>query len=154
MTKYDYRQVLLQACHHKNEEKLRSLARGKCDRINQEEYGKKAYLGKKNIFHVRQQYRSRFKMQLFAGNYSHDRRFKKSDWLCLCKESREDEDHLTSGQCKVYGDLSEKYGDLTDDENLVQFFSEVLARRGTCWRTRNLFPIGGDITNVRANFVP
>ena len=68
-------------------------------------------------------------MQFFAGNYSHDRRFQKSDWLCLCKESREDKAHLTSGQCKVYGDLSEKYSDLTDDNNLVQFFSEVLARR-------------------------
>ena len=129
VTKSEYRKIVIQACHRKNEEKLRALARGKCDRINHEEYGKKQYLSKKNIFHVRQQYRSRFKMQLFAGNYSHDRRFKNSDWLCLCKESREDESHLTSGQCKVYGDLSEKYTDLTNDESLVQFFSEVLARR-------------------------
>ena len=34
-----------------------------------------------------------------------------------------------SGQCTVFGDLALKYNDLTDDENLVQFFSEVLARR-------------------------
>ena len=68
-------------------------------------------------------------MQLFTGNYSHDRRFKKSDWLCFCKEAREDEAHLTYGQCKVYGDLCEKYGDLTDDNSLVEFFSEVLLRR-------------------------
>ena len=47
----------------------------------------------------------------------------------MCKESREDEAYLTSGQCKVYGDLSEKYSDQTDDENLVQFFSAVIARR-------------------------
>ena len=89
----------------------------------------KTILLKKNIFNVRQQYRSRFKMQLFAGNYSHDRRFKKSDWLCFCKEAREDETHLTSGQCKVYGDLCENFSDLTDDESLIQFFTEVLARR-------------------------
>ena len=81
------------------------------------------------MFHVRQQYRSRYKMQFFAGNYSHDRRFEKSDWLCFCKEAREDESHLTSGQCKVYGDLSENIPDLTDDESLVQFFIDVLARR-------------------------
>ena len=67
--------------------------------------------------------------QFFAGNYSHDRRFEKSDWLCFCKEAREDESHLTSGQCKVYGDLCENFTDLTDDESLVQFFIDVLARR-------------------------
>ena len=99
--KNDYKQILIKACHLKNEEKLRALGRGKCERIQLEEYGKKSYLKKKNIFHVRQQYRSRFKMQPFAGNYSHDQRFKKSDWLCLCLASREDEAHLTSGQCTV-----------------------------------------------------
>ena len=34
-----------------------------------------------------------------------------------------------SGQCTAFGDLALKYNDLTDDENLVQFFSEVLGRR-------------------------
>ena len=68
-------------------------------------------------------------MQLFAGNYSHDRGFKKSDWLCFCKDAQEDEAHLTSGQYKVYRDLCEKYSDLTDDDSLVQFFDEVLSRR-------------------------
>ena len=129
MTKYDYKQIVMRACHKKNEEKLRALGRGKCERIQIEEYGKKSYLQKKNIFHVRHQYRSRFKMQPFAGNYSHDQRFKRSDWLCLCLQSREDEAHLTSGQCTVYGDLALKYSDLTDDENLVEFFREVLDRR-------------------------
>ena len=33
-------------------------------------------------------------------------------------ESREDEPHLLSGQCNVYGDLIEKYRDQTVDENL------------------------------------
>ena len=68
-------------------------------------------------------------MKPFAGNYSHDQRFRRSDWLCLCLESREDEAHLTSGQNTVYGDLALKYSNLTDDESLVEFFSEVLARR-------------------------
>ena len=34
-----------------------------------------------------------------------------------------------SGNCKVYGDLTLKYGDLTCDENLGDLFREVLARR-------------------------
>ena len=34
-----------------------------------------------------------------------------------------------SGQCKVYGDLTLQYDDLTNDDNLVSFFNDVLARR-------------------------
>ena len=108
---------------------LRLLAIGKCERIIGEDYGKKDYISKKNICDVRQQYRTRFGLEKFAGNYSNDRRFASSDWLCRCRESREEESHLTSGNCKVFGDLKEKFGNLHDDENLVQFFQEVLARR-------------------------
>ena len=49
--------------------------------------------------------------------------------MCKCKESREDEAHLLSGQCKVYGDLTLKYQDITYDGNLVQLFTEILERR-------------------------
>ena len=74
-------------------------------------------------------YRTRWGMQPFAGNYSHDSRYARSNWLCLCLESREDESHIKSGTCKVYGDLTLKYSDLTSDENLADLFREVLARR-------------------------
>ena len=50
-------------------------------------------------------------------------------WLCKCLEEREEEAHLLSGTCKVYGDIARKYDDIMDDENLVQLFSEILARR-------------------------
>ena len=33
------------------------------------------------------------------------------------------------GLCKVYGDLTHKFSDLTDDNQLSQFFKEVLDRR-------------------------
>ena len=108
--------ILVQACHLRNEELLRALAKGKCARLDKETYGRKEYLHKKNIFHVRQQFR-------------HDRRFAGSQWLCKCQEAREEESHLLSGQCKVYGDLALQYSDFTNDDNLAQFFSEVLARR-------------------------
>ena len=87
----DYKKLLLVACHKKNEERLRSLAVGKCERITREAYGRKEYFKKKNIFHVRIQYRSRFGMQDFAGNYSHDKKYKGTRGLCKCKESR---DHI------------------------------------------------------------
>ena len=34
-----------------------------------------------------------------------------------------------SGECTVYGDLANKYSDLTCDENLADLFRDVLARR-------------------------
>ena len=108
---------------------LRLLAHGKCERINSEEYGKRDYISSKDIASVRQHYRTRFGLQNFAGNYSNDNRFAKTNWLCRCLESRENEHHLTSGKCKIFGDLNDRFGDLTNDENLVLFFQEVLARR-------------------------
>ena len=129
LNKTKYSQIVTRALHIKNEQMLRLLAHGKCERINREEYGKKEYISSKDIQSVRQHYRTRFGLQNFAGNYSNDNRFAKTSWLCRCLESRENEPHLTSGKCKVFGDLNERFGDLTDDENLVRFFQEVLARR-------------------------
>ena len=51
-----------------------------------------------------------------------------------------------SGQCQVYGDLIEKYSDLAEDDQLVQFFGDVLARRDALETLG-----GGDITTAGAN---
>ena len=144
-----YKKNVFEACHTQNEKYLRSHAKGKCERLAHEEYGKKQYILNKNISSVRQQFRTRFGLLFFAGNYSHNRRFKKSDWLCKCEMSREDEAHLMSGQCTMYGDLTKKYSDLTNDDNLVSLFTEILARREELDRV--ITPVGGGITNVRAN---
>ena len=147
-TKTLYRKTVVQACHKKNEENLRKQAKGKCSRIADECYGKKDYIQNKNIHQVRQQYRTRFGLLPLAGNYSNDNRFSKTSWLCACGEEREEEPHLLSGRCKVYGDLTHNFSDLSDDDQLVQFFSQVLARRdqlevNTC---------GGEVnTTVGAN---
>ena len=74
-------------------------------------------------------FRTRTSMQKFAGNFSRDRRFEKTGWLCRCGLEREEVAHLTSGTCPTYMDIHEKYEDLSTDENLVRFFGEVLARR-------------------------
>ena len=37
--------------------------------------------------------------------------------------------HLTSGTCPTYQDIFEKFDDLSCDEELVKFYSEILARR-------------------------
>ena len=49
--------------------------------------------------------------------------------MCLCEKSREEEGHILSGECQVYGDLVDKYSDLTNDDNLVSLFQEVLSWR-------------------------
>ena len=71
----------------------------------------------------------RFGFQPFAGNFSHDRRYAKSNWLCQCKSVREEESHITSGSSKVYVDLMDQFGYLSYDQNLVVFFRSVLYRR-------------------------
>ena len=42
---------------------------------------------------------------------------------------KEEEQHLLSGNCEVYGDIKAAYPNLSDDEQLVKFFNEVLAMR-------------------------
>ena len=148
-----YKKTIISACHAKNEDNLRKLARGKCERINHEEYGKKAYFQKKNILNVRQEYRTRFRLQPFGGNYSNDKRFSRSGWLCKCKMAREEEGHLTSGQCPVYGDLTHKYSDLTNIDSLIGFFNEVLDRRDQLDKQEKQNPVGGVDTSVYANSV-
>ena len=130
LSKQRYKEVVLAACHKKNEETLRSKANeGNCSRISGDKYGMRDYLKTQNISETREWFKSRFGLQPFAGNYSHDQRFAKSDWLCRCKTVREEEGHITSGKCEVYGDLKSQFGDLGEDKNLVDFFRAVLDRR-------------------------
>ena len=56
-------------------------------------------------------------------------RFARSEWMCKCGEAREEESHLLSGDCETYGEIRDKYSDLNDDNQLVDFFNEVLAKR-------------------------
>ena len=79
---------------------------------------------------MREQYRTRVGLQAFAGNYSHDMRFSKTQWKCRCDESIESEAHLMNGQCPVYGNITEKYADIeNNDENLIRLFNEILKMR-------------------------
>ena len=126
-----YRNYVKQQCVIKDEFNLRGLAEGKekCFRIMKGRFGKKSYISLQTLHSVRQHFLSRLGMQPFAGNYSSDKRFYKTNWMCKCNVEREDESHLLSGNCQVYGDIRDRYGNMEDDKVLVSFFSEVLARR-------------------------
>ena len=68
-------------------------------------------------------------MHRFAGNFTHDRSFARTEWLCRCGNSKEEESHLLSGNCEIYGDIRQKYETNIKDDDLVLFFTEVLDRR-------------------------
>ena len=103
--------LLLSACHKKNEESIRAEASvKKCTKIKEEEYCMREYMNSQTITSTRNWFKSRFSLQPFAGNFSKDKRFASTDWMCRCKESREEEGHITSGECNTYGDLSTKLG--------------------------------------------
>ena len=131
MEKQAYRDLITRACHKLKEIRIRKQADGKdkCPRISSEVYGKKNYLEKRNINKVRKMLRTRFGLLPFAGNYSHDGRYARTEWLCKCKKAREEEGHLLSGKCDTYGYNKDKHMDLNSDEDLVKFFQEILDRR-------------------------
>ena len=110
--------------------KIRKLAQGKnkCNKILNDEYGKKLYFCEKNINEARKFYKMRVQMLPFAENFKHDKRFYKSGWLCKCG-SKEDENHLMSGACPVYSDLISPNMDFSLDEHLVILFTDNLRRK-------------------------
>ena len=92
-------------------------------------YGKKEYMNTDTIEKVRQIFRSRVGLLPFAGNYSNDKKYMKTNWLCRCGE-RETESHITTGACPIYADIWATKGDVKNDDELLKFFSAVLERRG------------------------
>ena len=121
-----YRVIVTRACHKKNEERVRQNVAEEtviCGRIPGDVYGRKEYVDNTHVSNVRQNYRSRFQMMPFAGNYSHDRRFANTDCLCPCRIEKEDDAHLLSDNCQIYGEIREKYGSFNDDGTLIKFFN-------------------------------
>ena len=130
-SKYEYKKFLSEACHKKNEQILRNLSVGKekCARMANEAYGQKDYIVHKYISDVRNIYRTRYGQRDFAGNFSHNNKYRQNNWMCKCGLSREKELHITSNQCPIYSDIRQKYSDFSRDEDLVSYFDEVLERR-------------------------
>ena len=84
LSKDQFRKYVTQACHVKNEERLRDQAEGKqkCDRIGGEDYMKKSYVSDTKIEDVRNMYRTRYGLLAFAGNYSYAKKFEKTNFMC------------------------------------------------------------------------
>ena len=125
----DYRCVVTEACHKYDEVMLREQMENKikCAKILEDEYGRKTYFSKLLPGEVREYFSTRVMMLPLGGNFSKDNRFRRTGWLCLCG-AREEQEHIRR-DCPKYDDIRKKYGDLTDDDSLVQFYREVLERR-------------------------
>ena len=130
MSKKEYRRHITTMCHLENEKRLRKAMenKDKCAIILEDGYGRKPYVSEGRPGQVREVFATRVHMLPIAGNFSHDRRFARTDWQCRCMEAREDEEHLRSS-CDLYSDIREQYGDLSSEEELVSFFRAVLKRR-------------------------
>ena len=131
LSKKEFKEVAVEAAMNKDERELRSLAEksDKCQRMLIDGYGRKQYFKEQNIFKAREYFRTRVNMQRFAGNFSNDRNFARTGWMCRCLLEREEVAHITSGTCPTYRDIYERHDDLSKDEGLVKVFGEVLARR-------------------------
>ena len=124
-----YRQEVTEACYKYDERMLRERMKDKkkCEKILSEGYGRKAYFDRLLPGQVRDHFSTHVKMLPIAGNFSRDRRFLRTGWLCLCGE-REEQEHIMR-HCKIYDDIRDKYGNMDNDDELVQFFRELLERR-------------------------
>ena len=81
--KESYRSLVVKACHVLNEKRILLAASDvKCSRIKEEKYGRKSYIQTQNIEQCRSWFRTRFGLQFFAGNYSHDKKYFKTNWMC------------------------------------------------------------------------
>ena len=131
MSKKEYKEIFNEACEKEDEMKHKKQTENKekCNIIRKDMYGRQKYIDEKTIHETRELFRTRVRMQPFAGNFKSDKRFAKTNWLCRCLIKKEEEDHLKFGNCPQYKDIRERYDSLEEDEILARYFGEVLARR-------------------------
>ena len=91
--------------------------------------GKKLYFKKPNFWGALS-YRSRVCLQPFAGNYSHDKWYERSEYFCRCREFRESESHLMACQCNIYDDIR-KIMTTSPAMRIGLIFSKKCLRGGT-----------------------
>ena len=125
-----FRKIVTEKCHLENERRLREQTKEskKCKRIKEEKYEKRQYFEKSTLKNASKIFRTRFGMLDFAGNYKNIAKYKKTEGMCRCSQQKEQETHILSGKCEIYGDIRLKHN-ISDDESLMKFFSEILQRR-------------------------
>ena len=78
---------------------------------------------------MRELFKARYGLNDFAGNYPNSQKYQKTDGMSICGTEKEKESHIKEGNCEAYRSIRQKYDDLEDDNNLLEYFKEVLERR-------------------------
>ena len=89
----------------------------KCERILKDGYGRKSYCGGQKPGEVRDFYSTRVNMLKLSGNFSHDKRFMRTNFLCRCG-LREEQDYIRTS-CPMYADIRANYSNLDDDDGAI-----------------------------------
>ena len=58
--------------------------------------------------------------------------------MCKCLKAQENEKHLISGECEIYGEIRDEFQNLDDIENLTKFFDAVLKKRDELDEVQNV----------------
>ena len=108
----------------KRMEKYKKL---KSDSLREEKYELKPYLKSLNLSQSRLRYKIRAEMiPTVQMNFQSDRKFTHNIWKCECGHM-DSQTHLQNF-CPLYDDIR-KGKDMSNDEDIVDFFRQVIARR-------------------------
>ena len=97
--------------------------------LKDEDCKRKDNINQKSINSVRNTFATRVMMLRFAGNFSHDDYFGRTNWQCEACDLKVTEDQVHIASCTGYEDLRRNKNIEHDNEDLVTFFQEVLDRR-------------------------
>ena len=128
--KIEYAKELKNACKQMEDYMMKTETSDmeKMKKIRAEVWGLKEYVKNGSLWSVQKTWEARAYMLHVAGNYSHNRKYEATGWRCQAcvSQVREDQDHL--GLCQGYSDLRQGL-DLERDDDMVEFFRLVMARR-------------------------
>ena len=102
--------------------------KSKCEGIKDDEFKVQDYMTVNSLKDIRELFRIKIRMNHLRGNFPSDPSFRVDGGMaCVgCGASKETNSHVT--ECAAYADLLVGR-DLSNDKDLVKFFSDVMDRR-------------------------
>ena len=128
MKKERYKKTIKIACFKKDEENLRKQMKSKCADIVNDEFEVQDYMKENSLKTIRDLFRIKIRMNHLKANFPNDPKNKRVGGMsCVgCGSTAETNSHVAV--CNTYADL--RVGrDLNNDQDLVNFFKDVMARR-------------------------
>ena len=122
------------ACFEKDEENLRKQMKSKCADIVNDDFEIQKYMKENNLKTIRDLFRIKLRMNHLKANFPSDPKNKRVGGLSCMGCGKTDESNSHVAECTAYADL--RMGrDLNNDQDLVNFFKDVMSRRETMMKT-------------------